>query len=209
MFDWLERWDLFLLHLFNVRLANPFLDQFWLGITQIHKQLWFQTGLLPALLLWTVYIYKTQSLKVIVALAIGIGLADTFAYRGIKSVVDRPRPFQNEQISWVRKVGEAHGPSFPSNHAGNVVAGAVILAWYFPPAALWFYILAGLIALSRVGLGVHYPSDVLAGVMLGIFVGFIVRIFLLNRVVWFRMARSVSTTDEISSSDRTRSRRLK
>lgn len=195
MLDLLYRWDLFLLRVFNVRLADPVLDQFWLVITQLHKNLWFQAIALPVGLLALVYIYRAQAVKLILALSLGIGLSDSLAYRGIKSVVDRQRPFQNEQISWVRKVGQAQGKSFPSNHAANAFAGAVVLAWYFPVAAHWFYIFALLVALSRVGLGVHYPSDVIAGSMLGIFVGYLVRILLLNRYAWFRMKRHVSSPD--------------
>lgn len=198
MLDLLVRWDLFLLHLFNIRLADPVLDQFWLAITQLHKHVWFQTLVMPLVLLALVYIYRTQSVKLILALALSIGLADTLAYRGIKSVIDRQRPFQNEQISWVRKVGQAHGKSFPSNHAANAFAGAVILAWYFPVAAYWFYIFALLVALSRVGLGVHYPSDVIAGSMLGIFVGYLIRISVLKRYAWLRMRRHVSSPDRNS-----------
>jgi undecaprenyl-diphosphatase len=124
-------------------------------------------------------------------------------------MVDRPRPFQNTEISsWLRKVGEAHGPSFPSNHAANSFAAASVLAWYFPGVGYLFYIFAGLIALSRIALGVHYPTDVIAGAGLGIFVGFLIRICLLNRVRWFVLRGFVSKSDAESYSWRIRSRRM-
>jgi undecaprenyl-diphosphatase len=208
MLDYLYRWDLFLLHLFNVKLANPYMDLFWLEITNMHKQMWFRAGLAPLLAAAAVYIYRTEVLKIVVALVIAVGLSDTLAYRGVKSAVDRQRPFQNEEISWVRKAGEAHGRSFPSNHAANVFAAAAVLAWFFPPWVYGFYIFAGLIAMSRVALGVHFPSDALAGMILGIIVGYLVRILILNRVKWFRLGGRVSSADGISSVDRTRTRRL-
>jgi undecaprenyl-diphosphatase len=72
------------------------------------------------------------------------------------------------------KVGTAHGASFPSNHAANCFAAAAVLSWYFRRWRALFYTLAGAIAISRVALGVHYPSDVLAGAILGYFVGWLV-----------------------------------
>ena len=186
--DWITRFDLYLLKLLNVDWANPVLDQFWLLITQLHKHAWFQYGLAPVVLLILFYIYRLQTVKLLVALGLAIGLADTIAYRGIKGYADRERPFQNEEITWVRKVGEAHGKSFPSNHAANVFAAVAVLSWYFPRGRKGFYIFAILVGMSRTALGVHYPTDVIAGAALGIFVGFFVRFFLLNRYAWFRMA---------------------
>lgn len=204
-----KAFDHSVLRYFNVDGAHPIMDQFWLIITQLHKDPIVQYLVFPALLLWLVYIYRVQVVKLLVSLGLAIGMADAFSYRVVKQLVNRQRPFQNAEISsWVRQVGEAHGQSFPSNHAANAFAAAVILAWYFPRGAYLFYIFASLIAISRMALGVHYPTDVLAGALVGIFVGFLLRICLLNRVSWFSLKSRVSKTDRESYSWRTRSKRM-
>ncbi len=210
MFEFLWGLDVQLLYLLNVKLAHPYLDQFWRFITQLHKQPLFLALVIPLVAGWLLYIYRAQVWKLVLILTVAVALADTIAYRLIKSLVFRLRPFQNPEISdWVRQVGIAHGSSFPSNHAANMFAGAMILAWFFPAKAKYFYILAGLVAVSRVALGVHYPSDAIAGSLLGVFVGFFVRSFLLNQTDVFHMRKAISFQSDLSSSWRTRSRRMK
>lgn len=210
MFEFIWKLDQMILKLFNVELANPFMDQFWRFITSAHKQPLFMIIAVPLVLGWLIYIYKIQIWKLIVILGLTVALSDALSYRLIKSNVSRLRPFQNPATSqWVRQVGMAHGPSFPSNHATNAFAAAVILAWYFPAGAYMFYILAVLIALSRIALGVHYPTDVVSGMMFGLFVGFLIRIFLLQRSPVFQMTNTVLLKADNSSSWRTRNLRMK
>jgi undecaprenyl-diphosphatase len=89
----------------------------------------------------------------------------------LKEVVDRARP------ELVDAVAEAGGRSFPSGHAlgGTVSFGllALVLGPLLPPAGRWAARLAAvlaalLVSASRVVLGVHYLTDVTAGVLLGV-----------------------------------------
>jgi undecaprenyl-diphosphatase len=89
---------------------------------------------------------------------------------GLKAIVGRDRP-------WVT-VPEADplvrttiGQSFPSGHAATSFAGAVVLTYLFPRGAPAFLTLAAAVAFSRVYVGVHYPSDVVAGAVVGAAVG--------------------------------------
>lgn len=102
------------------------------------------------------------------ALVIGAGLVVssgiTFA---MKKAINRPRPF----ITYpdLQKLTEAGSASFPSGHTSLAFAAATSLSLEYPkwyviaPSYLW----AGTVGYSRMHLGVHYPSDVLAGAVIG------------------------------------------
>jgi membrane-associated phospholipid phosphatase len=106
----------------------------------------------------------------------------------IKHLVGRARPRMTLPL-W-----EHIGPSFdsdlhsfPSGHTTTSFALAAVLASRFPRQAWIFYTLAGLVGLGRVMGGSHYPSDVLAGALLGLAVGWI-----LADTAWRRAKERVS-----------------
>jgi undecaprenyl-diphosphatase len=107
------------------------------------------------------------------ATLLSVWLAD-LAATGLKHLTDRPRPYvaHPEQEPLRRASLDL---SFPSGHAATSFAAAMVLARYVPPrVAPLLFVLAALVGWSRVYVGVHYPSDVLVGALLGVAVGLIV-----------------------------------
>jgi undecaprenyl-diphosphatase len=71
-------------------------------------------------------------------------------------------------------LGPKDGFSFPSGHATTSFCLATVIAMRYPKLRYPIFILAIIVALSRPYVGVHYPSDILIGAVLGIFIGYIV-----------------------------------
>lgn len=94
------------------------------------------------------------------------GLAGTLLYKWLKGKTLRPRPYQVRQDIWLTGKPLDHF-SFPSGHTLHaVVFSSVALAYY--PGLAWLLIpFTVLVGMSRVILGLHYPSDVVAGALLG------------------------------------------
>lgn len=97
---------------------------------------------------------------------IAVGLAGTAIYKLIKGMTVRPRPFN--ACSHIVCMGKTLDQfSFPSGHTLHAVAFSIVAVFYFP-ALIWLVLpFSLLVALSRPVLGLHYPSDVLAGALLG------------------------------------------
>lgn len=88
---------------------------------------------------------------------------------GLKSAIDRPRP--RTTIPEADPLTGSGGASMPSGHAATAFAGAVVLTYFWPRGAPLFFVLAAAVAFARIYVGVHYPTDVLAGAALGAVVG--------------------------------------
>jgi undecaprenyl-diphosphatase len=110
------------------------------------------------------------------------------AYIGLKHLFHRPRPFVQQsvilRVSPATASGLANDSSFPSGHACNAFMIAALLAEQFRRKQYVFYGLAALVALSRIYLGVHYPSDVIMGACIGLVITWLMLIFrpLRNRI---------------------------
>jgi undecaprenyl-diphosphatase len=95
-----------------------------------------------------------------------IGLVSLVLYKALKRWTRRPRPCASDLRirAWVAPLDEF---SFPSGHTLHAVAFTIVSLSYFPVLAWLLIPFAASVAVSRVVLGLHYPSDVLAATGLG------------------------------------------
>jgi len=114
------------------------------------------------------FILGKNKIKVFAAiLLIGL-LFSFFVVDDLKDIVKRPRP---PGINTARYL-ITNNYSFPSGHALTIfLAAAVLGAYYGWKYRLIGYILAFIVSISRVYLGVHYPTDIIAGAIIGTFLG--------------------------------------
>ena len=181
---WLQTLDIELFRLVNLKLANPVFDAVmpFLSGNRFFLPL---LALVAALVLWKGRARGTVCLVMAVTV---LAFGDGFVCRNIKHGLGRPRPFL--ALSGVRRpdrpnrheqppgapAAAANGAtqdqnagsgSMPSSHAANWFAATMVVFIYYR-RSLWFMLpLAVLVSFSRVYNGVHYPSDVAAGAILG------------------------------------------
>ena len=97
---------------------------------------------------------------------VAVGLANVVIYKIIKRWIARPRPFLT--CPGIRECARPLDEySFPSGHTLHSVAFSLILVSYYPHLALLVWPFTLLVAVSRVILGLHYPSDVIVGAAIG------------------------------------------
>ena len=114
---------------------------------------------------------KTRKCGVCMILAVGVGAL--FTNVAIKNIVARPRPYASgvEAFNEWWQFAGAHLESefsFPSGHTASSFAAAIGLFIYHKKLGIAALIWATLVAFSRLYMYVHYPTDILAGIVMGI-----------------------------------------
>jgi len=134
----------------------------------------------------------TKQRKVLRRLILLYGIQSGVVY-GLKFLIQRQRPLHLlEMASKLSKgLGEILDPSFPSGHAAYAFMMATILSRWFPKYRILFYIIAGFIGWTRIYLGLHYPTDVIVGCLMGYVV---TKLFLLYFDFSIRQNRTKSCT---------------
>lgn len=112
-------------------------------------------------------------LHVLLAMAVTYLLGNVI----LKNVVARPRPFTvDTSVRLLIPCPSEH--SFPSGHTANGFAAAVSVFMNYRKPGVAVLLVAGIIAFSRMYLFVHYPTDILGGILLGIFDAWVVQFFM-------------------------------
>lgn len=136
----------------------------WLGY-------WVVAALIVWLLAATLPRWRREYFANVAAMSVFALASAVVARLGIAEIVrlwwDRPRPF--EALAGVRQLlDHSRGDAFPSGHATFFFALAAGITPFYPRASIAFYLAAAAISLSRVIGGIHWPSDIIAGALVGI-----------------------------------------
>lgn len=166
MWHGLIRIDEMLFNYINHNLANPIFDILMPVLTWFGNvgSVWIFMGLIAFLL------GGKKGRQVAVMLFIAAILSDLTTEVALKKLIMRPRPF--EALNHVRTlVARPGSSSFPSGHAAVSFTAAMVMAYNYKKFAGLFFLLAFGIAFSRIYVGVHFPLDVLGGIVIGLILG--------------------------------------
>lgn len=179
MIEVLKNIDAWLLLLINSN-NNPFFDGLMWWISD--KYIWIPLYLF---LLFKIYQkYRSDIWKIFIIIALSIGLSDGISSGILKNQVKRYRPSQNLELKdslhlhkyqdGTYYAGGKYG--FVSSHAANSTAIVVLILLLLVPFSkqyYWMIMWALIVSYSRMYLGVHYPLDIIGGILVGILSAYI------------------------------------
>lgn len=175
MLEKIVRFDNAAVIFIHTRLRSKALDYFFIGATYLGSDV-FAIGLILGLLLlpgayFTIFAKNSALALLVSSVTVAI----------LKYYVKRKRPFEVILELESLKIGIDQF-SFPSGHTTAAFALAATIAFLTPSAFIStiYVLLAFIVALSRIYLGVHYPSDVTAGAVIGTFCAILVHFVILG-----------------------------
>ena len=166
MLSRIQKWDDRMLDRIS-KLRTKRLNKIMVGVTTIGNSgiVWFAISVI----LLPFQKYRTSGIAMIIAIAISWLCGEI----GIKNLVGRVRPCYKVDEEQLLIKNPPHY-SFPSGHTTSSFAATTVMFLMHPLIAVPMFFLALLIAFSRTYLLVHYPTDVFAGLALGVITGFVV-----------------------------------
>ena len=158
------------------QINNLALKYLWLDTLGIFLAKYLPWVLIGILILFLIKNFKKHCKMV--SLGISAAIFARIITEIIRWIWYRPRPFIENEVNLLLN----HSPtsSFPSGHTSFFFALSTIIYFYNKKAGFFFFLASFLIVLSRVFTGIHWPSDILAGAIVGIFSAWLVH------KIWFK-----------------------
>lgn len=164
--------DVFLFFFINQTIANPVFDWIMPVVTDLNHILAARIAVIVTL---GVVLWKGgfKGRITVGLLFVTIIISDQLNSAFLKEVFGRIRPCR--ALDGVRLLVDCGGGlSFPSSHAVNNFAGATVISYFYKKQSIYWFLFAFIVAFSRTYVGVHYPSDIVAGGLIGITIGYII-----------------------------------
>jgi undecaprenyl-diphosphatase len=149
----------------NRALSSAHASLFFSNITRLGDGLLLAFVILLPMFCFQRERFKRHAVPMVLSVALS-GLVVFF----VKAWVDRPRPkdrFSPVGVQVHAPLGTPGDRSFPSGHTQTAFGAATYLSCLYPRFAPAFLVIAGLVGLSRIAIGVHFPLDVLVGALIG------------------------------------------
>ncbi|MDQ7818192.1 MAG: phosphatase PAP2 family protein [Melioribacteraceae bacterium] len=175
MIDVLYQIDLSIFYFINHNLSMPILDKFFVFTTEVKH--WY----IAYIILFFIVIFKGGRIGKISAIGMILLViaSDQLSSTFLKDLFQRIRPC-NALPDVNILVGCTGSFSFPSSHAVNNFAAALYFGKLFPKFKWLLISIASLMALGRSYVGVHYPSDILGGAIIGGILGYLFALIVLK-----------------------------
>jgi membrane-associated phospholipid phosphatase len=160
--QWLRALDIDIFRFINERMSNPIFDH----VMPIASGNAFFYPVLVLLCLFLIFRGGARGVLCVLLLVIAVAVCDGWVCKTLKAAIGRERPFM--VLDDVRcLIGKGGSFGMPSSHAANWFAATMVTLVYYQRSVLVMLPLALLVSFSRVYNGVHYPSDVLVGAIVG------------------------------------------
>jgi len=194
MLEAIRAFDLAVLNFLQSTVKCAFLDPVMAFFSYLGEKgiFWIAIGLIMLFFKRT----RATGLMLLCAMLLGFLIGEI----GLKNIIDRARPF-TQSTNVVPNISLPSSSSFPSGHSASSAAAAAVLVGRHGRYAIPAVVVAALIAFSRLYNYVHYPSDVICGIILGTLCALMVMFIFKKTGLDRRLSPAVQTADKNKGKD--------
>lgn len=169
----LKNFDNFFINLINQKMRNRYLDIIMYKVTDLGG------AIFSSLFIFLLILFGNGDIRFIGLEALVVITISQAIVHSLKRLLSRERPYKI--IEQLNTYGiNLKDYSFPSGHTTATFSIATTIALNIPKLSILAFSIAIIVGVSRIYLGVHYPTDVVAGIFLGISTALLVHFYLLE-----------------------------